>query len=97
MWRALLLAGLALLGACGDWPDLGIDDEVSGFPVLVPFNEVAAPGAIAADAAAEAAEADAQLIARAEALRARAAALGAGDEDRATFDALRSRPAPGGG
>jgi hypothetical protein len=44
-----------------------------------------------------AAEADAALLERAEALRARAATLGPGEDDRATFDALRARPAPGGG
>jgi hypothetical protein len=97
MRRSLVLAGLALLAACGDWPDLGLDDEVTGYPRLVPFDEVAAPGAMAETEAAEAAEADAQLIARAEALRARAAGLGLSEEDRDALDGLRLRPAPGGG
>jgi hypothetical protein len=98
MQRALLLlAGLALLGACGEWPELGIAEPVTGFPELVPFDTVAAPGEIAAAEAEAAAEADAALLARAEALRARAAALGPAEDDRAAFDALRARPAPGGG
>jgi len=96
MRPAPLLASLVLLAACGDWPELGLDDEVTGFPRLVPFDEVAAPGVLAEAEAAEAAEADARLLARAEALRARAATLGATAEDRAAFDALAARPAPGG-
>jgi hypothetical protein len=97
MQRALLIAGLALLGACGEWPELGIDAPVSGFPELVPFDTVVAPGEVAAAEVEAAAEADAALLERAEALRARAATLGPGEDDRATFDALRARPAPGGG
>jgi hypothetical protein len=91
MRRALLLAGLALLPACGDWPDLGVGDEVAGYPRLVPFEEVAAPGEVAGAETEEAAEADAALIARAErsAPRGSAAPL---PEDRDAFDALRARP-----
>jgi hypothetical protein len=95
MRRVLLLAGLALLPACGDWPDLGVAEEVTGFPQLVPFDEVAAPGEIAEGETEAAAEADARLLARAEALNARAATLGQNGEDRDIFDALRARPAPG--
>jgi hypothetical protein len=94
MRRALSLAGLALLAACGDWPELGIDAEVAGFPVLVPFETVVAPGETAAAEAARAAEADAALLARAEALRTRAATLAPDADDRRVFDALRARPAP---
>jgi hypothetical protein len=96
MRRAFLLAGLALLAACGDWPDLGVGEEVTGFPRLVPFDQVMAPGEMADDAAEEAAEADAALLERAEALRARAVAGGLSDADRDAFDDLRRR-APSGG
>jgi hypothetical protein len=91
MRRALLPALLALLAGCGDWPDLGVGDEVTGYPRLVPFEAVAAPGAQAGEAAAAAAEADAALVARAEALRARADAAAPSDDDRDAFDRLRGR------
>jgi hypothetical protein len=92
MRRAFLLAGLALLPSCGDWPDLGVGDEVAGYPRLVPFEEVAAPGDVAPAAQEEEAEADAALIARADALRTRAAGTAPSPEDRGAFDALRARP-----
>jgi hypothetical protein len=88
--HALLLAALALAG-CGDWPDLGVGGEVAGFPRLVPFDEVVAPGELADEAAEEQAEADAELLERADALRDRAAATGPTDEDRDALDALRAR------
>jgi hypothetical protein len=91
---AALLAVLGL-GACGDWPDLGLDDEVEGFPRLVPFDEVVAPAEIAGEEADAAAQADADLIDRAEALRDRAAVGLLTDEDRDAFDALRRRAPPG--
>lgn len=94
MRRAFLLAGFALLSACGDWPELGLGDEVDGFPRLVPFDEVAAPGDLVGEEAEAAAEADAALLDRAEALRARAEAVGPSDEDRDAFDALRGRALP---
>jgi hypothetical protein len=85
----LLLAALGPLAGCGDWPDLGVGGEVAGYPELVPFDQVAAPG-LGADAAAEAAaETDAALIARAEALQDRAAGIAPTDEDRDAFDRLR--------
>lgn len=91
MRRAILLAGLALVASCGDWPDLGLEEEAAGYPRLVPFDEVVAPGEMAGEAAAEAAEADAALLERAEALRARAADIGAAEAERDAFDALRRR------
>lgn len=94
MRRALLPATL-LLSACGAWPDLGIDAEVTGEARLVPFDRVAAPGALHGAEAEEAAEADAALLARAEALRARAAEVDLDDDDRRALDALRDRPGPG--
>ena len=96
MRRAFLLAGLALLAACGDWPDLGVGEEAAGFPRLVPFDEVVAPGEMADGAAEEAAEADAALLERAEALRARAEAVGPSDAERDAFDDLRRRARTGG-
>ena len=94
--RRVLLLSVLLLPGCGDWPDLGRAGEGTGEPRLVPFDEVAAPGALQG-AEAEAAEAaDAALLARAEALRARAAASGLTPEDRVALDALRARLSPGG-
>jgi hypothetical protein len=95
MRRTLLLAA-ALLSGCGDWPDLGIDGAVTGEPALVPFEQVAAPGALHGAEAEAAAEADAALTARSEALRDRAATAGLTPEDRSALDALRARPRPGG-
>jgi len=92
-----LIAGLVLLSACGDWPDLGVGDEVSGYPRLVPFDEVVGPGVRAEDAVDAAAEADEALLARADALRARGARLGPSDDDRAAFETLRDRAPPPGG
>jgi hypothetical protein len=87
----ILLAALAPLAGCGDWPDLGVGGEVTGYPQLVPFDQVAAPG-LGADAAAEAAaETDAALIARAEALQGRAASVAPTDDDRDAFDRLRAQ------
>ncbi len=94
--RPIPLLAALLLGGCADWPDLGIDPEVVGAPRLVPFDEVAAPGALFGAEAEAAAEAEADLLARSEALRARAAAAGLGPEDRRALDALRARPRPGG-
>jgi hypothetical protein len=90
----LLLVPIGLLAACGDWPDLGVGGEARGYPRLVPFDEVAAPGLAADDALAAAAETDAALIARAEALRERAAGVAPSDEDRDAFDRLRDAAAP---
>lgn len=93
MRRAWLLAALMLAG-CGDWPDLGVGGEVASYPRLVPFDEVSAPGERTAEAVEAAAEADAGLIARAEALRGRASGALPSDEDRDAFDRLRGRAAP---
>jgi hypothetical protein len=93
MRRAVLLAALCL-PACGDWPDLGVGGEVAGYPRLVPFDEVAAPGDEVAEAVAAEAEADAALLERADGLRERAAATGPSDEDRDALDALRRRAEP---
>ncbi len=93
MRRGWLLATLMLAG-CGDWPDLGVDGEVTGYPRLVPFDQVSAPGELTAEAVEAAAEEDAALIARAEALRGRASGALPTDEDRDAFDRLRGRAVP---
>jgi hypothetical protein len=90
----ILIAMLGPLAGCGDWPDLGVGGEVTGYPELVPFDQVAAPGAVAGEATEAAAEADAALIARAEALQGRAAGVAPTDEDRDAFDRLRGTASP---
>ena len=93
--RPLILLGALLpLAGCGDWPDLGVGGEVTGYPQLVPFDQVAAPGEGAEAAAEAAAETDAALIARAEALQGRAASVAPTDEDRDAFDRLRGTASP---
>lgn len=95
MRRALVLAVL-VLPACGAWPDLGLDAEVTGEGRLLPFDRVAAPGALRGAAAEAAAETDAALLARSEALRVRATAAEIDAEDRRALDTLRARSGTGG-
>jgi hypothetical protein len=78
MRHAMLLSALALLAACGDWPDLGLPEaDAPGYPQLVPFDQLTGQAALTPEEAEAAAQAEAALAARAEALRARAVALDA--------------------
>lgn len=81
---------LILLAACGPWPDVPgptAQSRDDSWPALMPLSDV-----IGAPADGEAGEAEAdRLVARADALRRRAALLRMPADDSDAFEALRAR------
>jgi hypothetical protein len=103
MRRALAIAVAALLAGCADWPDLGDRIEgdagpaAAGYPDLVPIDTILASAVPSEETADGEARAVADLEARAERLRLRAAILAMPAGDTEALDRMRARLAALGG
>ncbi len=89
MRRMTVISTILLLASCADWPDVDAprpSRAVVDWPELIPLSDLPTAGGTR-----EEDDANRALMARAEALRARAALLRRPVPDSAAFERLRAR------